>query len=833
MGLWGSEFEVKQDDKKLLNKLSSPKVVTSVDRQLKSKKLSVEDRLNIITENVNKILGHYKDNTLVIKTREELHEYITNAINDGRIAIDTETNNSLDPLTCKIMGGCIYSPSQKQAYIPINHVDFRTKERLSWQLTEEDLREEFSRLSNTKIIMHNGKFDYQVIKCTCGAKLSIYWDTMICARLLNENERAGLKQQYIDKIDSSQEKYSIDHLFENVEYAWVEPSIFALYSATDAFMTDKLYLWQKERIETKDNKKLFDLFMNVEMPMVEVTAEMEMLGIELDLPYAKKLSEKYHVLSDKVNKKIEEELSKYQTTIDKWKMSKEGQTIKGKKRLCDTLDNPLKTNSPSQLATFLYDILKVQPVSKDTPRGVGVDELTAISKRDKIRLCDLVLEQREYDKLLSTYIDKLPEIVSTRDGRLHGHFNQLGTDTGRFSSSDPNLQNIPSHNTAIRLMFKARNNFSIVGGDFSAQEPRLTSNYSKCPTMLQAYRDNKDLYSVIAQSMYNNKYEDNLEFYPQGTKIIIDGHEHICGNKTDINEEGKKRRKAAKTVLLGILYGRGAQSIGEQLGADRQRGQEIIDTFFKSFPEVKSWVEESKKKAYKYGYVEDFRGRRRHLPELELPPYVAEYKNKDNDLIDFTPFIECDDKMKSTKELEKYVAKCNEIKYKRDFYDLQREADKNGIKLSSNTNKIAQAERQSVNAIVQGGASTLTKMAMIKIYHDEELNRLGFKMMITVHDEVLGECPTENSELVAKRLVEVMCSAGEKYLDVPMKVDTYNVKHWYEPEYSTEIHDEYESYMKKFNEDKDKAFDEVCNEHSELPRECLNRLLFGDGVLTF
>ena len=96
MGLWGSEFEVKQDDKKLLNKLSSPKVVTSVDRQLKSKKLSVEDRLNIITENVNKILGHYKDNTLVIKTREELHEYITNAINDGRIAIDTETNNSLD-----------------------------------------------------------------------------------------------------------------------------------------------------------------------------------------------------------------------------------------------------------------------------------------------------------------------------------------------------------------------------------------------------------------------------------------------------------------------------------------------------------------------------------------------------------------------------------------------------------------------------------------------------------------------------------------------------------------------------------------------------------------
>ena len=144
--------------------------------------------------------------------------------------------------------------------------------------------------------MHNGKFDYEVIKCTCGVKLDMYWDTMIAAKVLDENERsAGLKQQYIEKIDPSIEKYSIDHLFKGVEYAVVKPEVFALYAATDSMMTYKLYMWQKERFEIKGHERIYNLFLNIEMPIVEVAAEMELTGVEVDQEYSKRLSEKYHI----------------------------------------------------------------------------------------------------------------------------------------------------------------------------------------------------------------------------------------------------------------------------------------------------------------------------------------------------------------------------------------------------------------------------------------------------------------------------------------------------------------------------------------------------------
>ena len=252
-----------------------------------------------------RILGGYKDDTITIKTKEELVNYIDKSIENGIISIDTETNNSLDPISCKLMGPCIYTPGEKSVYIPVNHVDPITHEKLDNQLTESQIKDEFSRLNNTKIIMHNGKFDYQVIKCTCGLELSVYWDTMIGARILDENEKsAGLKQQYRDKIDSSVEKYSIDHLFENIEYAVVDPSLFALYAATDAMMTYKLYKWQKDQFMQPENSGIYKLFRDIEMPLVEVLAEMELKGIEVDQEYADLLSKKFHNRLDAIDEKI-------------------------------------------------------------------------------------------------------------------------------------------------------------------------------------------------------------------------------------------------------------------------------------------------------------------------------------------------------------------------------------------------------------------------------------------------------------------------------------------------------------------------------------------------
>lgn len=161
-------------------------------------------KLSNIRKQVYQILGKYRDSTIVIRDKDALHDYITKAIQNGEIAVDTETTNTLDTIDGKLAGGCIYTPGLKQAYIPINHVDVYTRKRLDNQITEEELGNELKRLCyGTKIYYHNAKFDISVIKSNCGVRLPYYWDSLIAARLLNENEPAGLKEQYNLHIDPS------------------------------------------------------------------------------------------------------------------------------------------------------------------------------------------------------------------------------------------------------------------------------------------------------------------------------------------------------------------------------------------------------------------------------------------------------------------------------------------------------------------------------------------------------------------------------------------------------------------------------------------------------
>ena len=468
--LWGEEFSLpvkSVSQKKLIEKVSKPKSVTiATEKAVKSKSVSIVDKLRMITEEVFRILGVYKENTIVLRTIEELHDYISEGIKNSEIAIDTETNNSLIPLTCKLMGLCLYTPGKKNAYIPVNHVNPLTLEKLPNQVTEEQIHQELLRLSDTKIIMHNGKFDFEVIKCTTDTELDIFWDTMIASRILDENERANLKQQYINKIDPSIEKYSIEELFEKIEYAFVDPEVFALYAATDAFMTYKLYQWQKSQFAIPGHEKLYNLFMNVEMPIIRVCADMELTGICIDKAYAERLSNKYHKKLEKVDTEIALELAKYDSKISEWrktsaanfkekKVNKKGEETWSKSKN-EQLQSPVVLTSPTQLAIFFYDVLNVGVIDKKSPRGTGEEILEKIG----LPICDLILKKRGLEKLIGTYIDKLPECIIEKTGRLHAKFNQIGADTGRFSSSDPNLQNIPSHNKDIRMMFTAGSKLS-------------------------------------------------------------------------------------------------------------------------------------------------------------------------------------------------------------------------------------------------------------------------------------------------------------------------------------------------------------------------------------
>lgn len=483
---------------------------------LKSKKLSLPEKLAIIKLKVLEVLGKQKKNVVVIKTKEEFEDYVSKAIQFGRIAIDTETNNSTDPMTCQLMGLCLYYEGGKQAYIPINHVNPNTGEHLDWQLTEADCREQLQRIKDagTFIVMHNGKFDYEVIKCTCNIEIEPDWDTMIGAHTLNENELMGLKPQYISKIDPTQAKYDIESLFI-VPYKYVDPDIFALYAATDSYMTDRLYLYQVAIFEQPGNERLYWMFKTIEMPVVKVTADIELIGVCIDQDFGEKLKVKYNQILEGIDEKIEIELKNLEPIINEWKSSKDatdktrqfepkktklslakleekypfvdektGKRYKVGKAKIEQLGDPINLASPTQLAIVFYDILKCPVVSKKSPRGTGKDELEAIAEKTDITLCKLILERRGIVKLITTYIDVIPALAQHwPDGRVRYRLNPVGTDTGRFSSGGEfkfldenenpvelasiNSQNIPSRGDGkiTRLLFEAKKSAKIYEAD--------------------------------------------------------------------------------------------------------------------------------------------------------------------------------------------------------------------------------------------------------------------------------------------------------------------------------------------------------------------------------
>ena len=467
--LWGDEFNIedeKEKTKRIVNKVKKEKIEKSTvsltaEKIVKSKTIGIDEKLKVVKDKVYSTLYKQLDNVIVIRDKLTLHNYLDKGLQFGRIAIDTETNNSLDPITCKLMGLCLYVKGEKQAYIPVNHINKDTKERLEPQLTERDIYEELRWLidnkGNTKFIFHNGKFDYQVLKQTCGIKVPIDWDTMIGAKLLDENEiSAGLKWQYIDKIDSEQAKYDIENLFEKLPYDIVDPDLFALYAATDAMMTDRLYEWQMNKFKDPRLKDVLNLAYTVEMPVIISIAEMELNGVFIDSNYQKLLSVKYHRLLDDVNNEISNELTQLKPQIMAWRQSEDankkvvGKGGKEGKSKGEQLEESINLSSPTQLAILLYDVLKSPQISDKSPRGTGSN----ILEKMPFPICKLLIKRKELEKLITGFIDALPTYVNV-DGRIHCHFNQYGAATGRTSSSNPNLQQIPSHNKEIRMIFRA------------------------------------------------------------------------------------------------------------------------------------------------------------------------------------------------------------------------------------------------------------------------------------------------------------------------------------------------------------------------------------------
>lgn len=758
-------------DSKLIKKASTAKSSSTVTLKGGG---SLLDKISSIVSFVKSKFEHKKDSFLLIKEEIDFSQYIDKCIENGFISIDTETTG-LDPISDDIVGLCIYTPGKKAAYVPISHISYISNLPIEGQLSRGFLRTQLSKLIEykVKIIMFNAPFDIRFIGNGLGCWLTCYWDVHIASRLLNENEPLGqgglkaLHKKYCQQGEG--DSFSFDKLFENIPFNLIPITTAYLYAAHDAVITYELYEFQQPYLDPNnqlcidsDLQDVSKVFFDIEMASMPAFISMEQLGINIDQEYAQTISEKYHKLSEKTQARVIDVCSMYKDEMDTYRRNNPG----GK------LQDPFNPSSSTQLAILLYDIIGVKPPDPKTPRGTGVEVLEKLDNP----VCSAILDSRAFDKALSTYVDKIPGIVNPKDKRLHCRFNQIGADTGRVSSNNPNLQNIPSRPIKlstgekidaghdIRQFFCATDGYVLLSSDYSAQEPRITAHLSKDEKMIQAYREGKDVYCQIASVSFGVPYDECKEFRPDGTH----------------NPEGKARRNSAKSIVLGILYGRGIPSIAEQLGKSVKEAQTVYDKVLESFPGLKSFIEESQSMAREKGFVTTVWGRKRRLPDMQLPLFEFSYENGVTP--DFDPLADDDMDDLSTEVPDTLVEQfTNELLRCRGWKQKENVKEKlraQGINVKDNGGFIAQAQRQCVNARVQGSAADLTKLAMIKLYTNKELNELGFRMLIPIHDEIMAECPKENVKRCAI-LMEQMMKDAAKDLTVPIECDVEVFTHWY------------------------------------------------------
>lgn len=280
--------------------------------------------------------------------------------------------------------------------------------------------------------------------------------------------------------------------------------------------------------------------------------------------------------------------------------------------------------------------------------------------------------------------------------------------------------------------------------------------------MYNTFMEGKDLYSEIASKAFHVPYDECKEFRPDGTT----------------NKDGKARRSQAKTILLGVLYGRGTESIAEQLGCSTKEAEDIKNSVFAGFPAIKQFEQNSIKMSQDVGFVTTVCGRKRRLPSMMLPDY--EVKWKDGVAPDDDPLGFDDDEEPSTEVPEniqrRWLTKVRNARpwNRRQVYEA---ANKEGIWIVDHTKD--KDVTKVVNARIQGSAADLTKLAMIELHNNERLKELGFRMLIPVHDEIIAECPEENAKECADLLAATMSYAAEQILEMPIKCDVEVTKAWY------------------------------------------------------
>ena len=589
----------------------------------------------------------------LIETEEDARKLFDFFVTKQILCLDTETT-SINPIDAELVGLSFSVEEGKAFYVAIP--------------TERKKAERIVNIfkplyESTKILKigQNIKYDMEVLM-NYGVRLAApMFDTMLAHYVLQPEQKHNM-----DILAETLLNYQTIHIDELIgpkgksqkNMRDLSPADICDYAAEDADITLRLYNVLKPRLKEADVE---DLFYNIEMPLVPVLAEMEMNGVLLD---TNALAETSKVFTDRM------------TQIEK--------------NIYELAGHQFNIASPKQVGEVLFGEMKIVDKPKKTKTGQYVTSEEVLQQlRSKAPIVDHILEHRGLKKLLGTYVDALPKLINPHTGHIHTSFNQAVTATGRLSSSDPNLQNIPvrgEDGKEIRKCFIPEPGCLFFSADYSQIELRVMAHLSGDKNMIEAFREGYDIHAATAARIY----------------------------KEDINDVTRDQRTKAKRANFGIIYGITVFGLAERLEISRDEAKQLIDGYFETFPQVHDYMEKAKQLAREHGYAETFFHRRRYLPDIT----------------------------------------------------------------SHNATVRNFAERNAINAPIQGSAADIIKIAMIRIYERFRREGIKSKMILQVHDELNFSVLPEEKEQVEKIVLEEMQNAYT--LQVPLVADSGWGNNWLE-----------------------------------------------------
>ena len=544
------EFELNSVAKKLTEMVPMKMAPIKADAELEDLLFANEFTFAETNEKEDKFFE-----AILIDTEEQFNELL-NEIKDKKIvAIDTETT-SLDAIRAELVGISLCVEAEKAYYLPLAH---QMADNLKTDMVLTKLKEA---LADKLLVAHNIKYDYHIFQ-NAGWKLTNkIFDTMIAHYLIDPTARHSLdscaQQEFSYKMIPI--KDIIGSGKKQITFDLVPPDQACEYAAEDANITFRLYEIYAKQLA---NRQLSDLYNQIELPLFYVLAEMEHNGVHIDVDLLAKLSKK--------NQKRIGELTK---------------------EIFEIAGSPFNINSTQQLAKVLFVDLGIKAIKKTkTGFSTNMDVLEKLAKEHEI--ARLIIEYRHLNKLESTYISALPELINPNTNRVHSSFNQTVASTGRLSSSNPNLQNIPIRSELgkeIRKAFCAKDdNHIILAADYSQIELRILAMVSGDEKMIKAFIAGEDIHRETASIIYNLP-------------------------KDEINAD---HRRYAKVINFGLMYGMGASRISQELKISRKEAAKFIEQYFEKFPTIRDYIQTGIEKAREYGYVSTIFGRRLYLPDLQ------------------------------------------------------------------------------------------------------------------------------------------------------------------------------------------------------------------------